>query len=90
MKFFRLFKKKLSLRIVNIVGLFILFACLLLSTSYIKRELSYDRHYNNADRIVRMSMQRDNQPVDGRIWSKIYFAHFYKSKFLLFYTPFKV
>ena len=69
MKFLRLFKKNLSLRIVNIIGLFILFACLLLSASYIKRELSYDRHYSNADRIVRMSMQRDNQPVDGRIWS---------------------
>ena len=69
MKFLRLFKKNLSLRIVNIVGLFILFACLLLSASYIKRELSYDRHYSNADRIVRISLQYNNDPVDGRIWS---------------------
>jgi putative ABC transport system permease protein len=45
-----------------------MFACLLLSASYIKQELSYDRHHTNADRIVRMSLQFNNEPVDGRIW----------------------
>ncbi|MCL2245901.1 MAG: hypothetical protein FWC10_02170 [Lentimicrobiaceae bacterium] len=71
MKFLRLFKKNLSLRIVNIVGLAIMFTCLLLSASYIKRELNYDKHNTNADRIVRISLQFDNEPVDVRIWGNI-------------------
>jgi putative ABC transport system permease protein len=45
-----------------------MFACLLLSASYIKRELSYDRHNANADRIVRLTAQFDNDPIDGRLW----------------------
>jgi putative ABC transport system permease protein len=45
-----------------------MFACLLISAGYIKRELSYDRHHANANRIVRMTLQFDDQPVDGRIW----------------------
>ena len=68
MKIIRHFKKSLSLRIVNFAGLSIVFACLLLSAGYIKRELSYDRHHANADRIVRLSLQFDDNPVDGRIW----------------------
>jgi len=68
MKIVRLFRKHLSLRVVNLVGLSIMFACLLLSVGYIKRELSYDRHYANADRMVRMTLQFDDKPVDGRIY----------------------
>jgi putative ABC transport system permease protein len=65
--FFCRFRKSLSLRVVNWLGLSVMFACLLLSYSYIKRELSYDRHHVNADRIVRLSMQFNDEPVDGRI-----------------------
>jgi putative ABC transport system permease protein len=54
--------------VVNIVGLSVVFACLLLSVSYIKRELSYDRHNTNVDRIVRLSLQFDNEPVDVRVY----------------------
>ena len=68
MKFLRLFRKNISLRIVNFAGLAIMFTCLLLSASYIKQELSYDRYHANADNIVRLSLQFNNQPVDGRIW----------------------
>ena len=68
MKFFRILRKNISLRIVNFIGLTILFTCLLLSASYIKQELSYDKHHANADRIVRLSLQYDNKPVDVRIW----------------------
>ena len=68
MRIFRRFRKNISLRIVNFVGLAIVFACLLLSAGYIKQELSYDRHYANAGRIVRMSLQFDDEPVDGRIY----------------------
>ena len=68
MKFFRQFRKNVSLRVVNFVGLSVVFACLLLSVGYIRRELSYDRHNANYDRIVRMTMQYNNEPVDGRIY----------------------
>ncbi|MDR0294838.1 MAG: ABC transporter permease [Prevotellaceae bacterium] len=67
MNLFKLFRKNISLRIVNVVGLSVVFACSLLSAGYIKQELSYDRHHANANRIVRMSLQFDNEPVDGRI-----------------------
>ena len=68
MKFFRRFRKNISLRIVNIAGLSIMFACMLLSAGHIKRELSYDRHHANAERIARLTLQFDDQPVDGRVW----------------------
>ena len=45
MQFFRHFQNKLSLRVVNLIGLSMVFACLMLSAGYIKRELSYDRHH---------------------------------------------
>ncbi len=64
----RRFRKSLSLRIVNWLGLSVMFACMLLSYSYIKREYSYDRYHVNADRIARLSTQEDNKPVDGRIY----------------------
>ncbi|MDR2145386.1 MAG: ABC transporter permease [Tannerella sp.] len=68
MKIFRLLRKNISLRTVNLLGLSIMFACLLLSAGYVKRELSYDRHHSNADRIVRVTLQSDGNPVDGRIY----------------------
>ena len=68
MNIFKRFRKNLSLRTVNFLGLSVVFACLLISAGYIKRELSYDRHHTHADRIVRLSLQFDNGPVDGRLW----------------------
>jgi len=68
MKFFRRFRKNSSLRMVNFAGLSIMFACLLLSAGYIKRELSYDRHHANADRIVRLTLQFNDESVDGRVY----------------------
>ena len=67
MNIIRRFKKSGSLRAINFAGLSVMFACLLLSYGYIKRELSYDRHNANADRIARLSIQFDDKPVDGRI-----------------------
>lgn len=66
--FVRRLKKSKYLRIVNLLGLCVIFSCLLLSFAYIKKELSYDRFHENADRIVRLSTQVDNEPVDGRIY----------------------
>ncbi|GHU63886.1 cell division protein FtsX [Bacteroidia bacterium] len=60
-------KKSKSLRIVNLIGLSVIFACLVLSYIYIKKEWSYDRFNKNAERMVRFSIQYDNYPVDGRV-----------------------
>jgi len=61
----RLNKSK-SLRIVNLIGLSVIFASLLLSYGYIHKELSYDRFNKKAERIVRLSFRYGNDPVDGR------------------------
>lgn len=66
--FLRRFKKSKSLRIVNLLGLAAIFSCLVLSYAYIKKELSYDKFHSNADRIVRLSVQTDSDPVDGRVY----------------------
>ena len=58
--------KNRSLRIVNLLGLSVIFASLLLSYSYIRKELSYDRFNKKADRIVRLSFRYGENPVDGR------------------------
>jgi len=58
--------KNRSLRIVNLIGLSVIFASLLLSYSYIRKELSYDRFNKKAERIVRFSIRYDDDPVDGR------------------------
>lgn len=63
----RLNKSK-SLRIVNLLGLTTMFCCLALSYAFIKKELSYDRFHENADRIMRFSVQWNNEPIDGRNW----------------------
>jgi putative ABC transport system permease protein len=59
-------QKSKSLRIVNLLGLSVIFACLLLSFAYIKKELSYDRFNTRADRIVRFSIQYNDEVIDGR------------------------
>ena len=64
----RRLKKSKYLRIVNLLGLSVIFLCLLLSFAYVKKELSYDRFHENADRIARLSVQFGDQDVDGRIF----------------------
>jgi putative ABC transport system permease protein len=66
--FIRRLKKSKYLRIVNILGLSVIFACLLLSFAHIKKEFGYDRFHSKADRIVRFSIQQGDEPVDGRIY----------------------
>ena len=62
----RLLKSK-SLRIVNIAGLAVVFACMLLSYAYVRHERSYDRFHSKADRIYRLSLRTEGEPVDVRI-----------------------
>jgi putative ABC transport system permease protein len=69
MNIFKRFKKGISLRVVNLLGLSIVVACLFLSYSYIKKELSYDRFNRYADRMVRMTVQFNDDPVDGRAYA---------------------
>ncbi|MDR0994841.1 MAG: ABC transporter permease, partial [Tannerella sp.] len=64
-----IFKKDILLRTVNLVGLSIIFASIVLSYSYVKKELSYDRFNKNAVRIVRASFQYGKAPVDGRFYT---------------------
>ena len=67
--FLRRFKKSKYLRVVNLLGLSVIFACMLLSFAYVRKEFSYDRFHSKADRIVRLSMQFGSDPVDGRIYA---------------------
>ena len=62
----RLLKSK-SLRMVNVAGLAVVFACMLLSYAYVAYECSYDRFYTKADRIYRLSLRTEGEPVDVRI-----------------------
>ena len=71
MNIFRQFWKSRSLRVVNLLALSVIFTCLFLSGDYIKKELSYDQHHLNADRIVRLSLRIDDEPIDGRIYMPI-------------------
>lgn len=69
---FRLLRKHLSLRIVNFVGLSIVLTSLLVSFNHIKREMSWDRYNADADRIVRLTLAVDGQPIDGRLWGNVF------------------
>ncbi len=64
----RRLKKSKSLRLVNLLGLSVIFACLLLSYAYIRKETSYDRFHRHAEQIVRLSFQTENEPIDVRIY----------------------
>ncbi len=73
MYIFRYIKSGLSLRLVNMVGLAVTFASLLLSIAYVRYELSYDRHHEKADRIMRLSQKVEGEDMDVRIYgSAIY------------------
>lgn len=65
---FRRFLKSKYLRTVNLLGLSIIFACIVLSYIHVKKELSYDKFNVNADRIARLSLQFNDEPIDGRIY----------------------
>lgn len=53
---------------MNLLGLVVMFCCLVLSYTFIKKELCYDHFHENAHRISRFSVQWDNEPIDGRNW----------------------
>jgi len=64
---FRRFLKGKYLRLVNLLGLSLIFACMVLSYIHVKGELSYDSFNLNASRIVRLTLQFDDEQADGRI-----------------------
>ena len=68
MLIFRLLKKHVSLRLVNLAGLSVVLSAILISSGYILRELSWDRHNSEADRIFRLTLADKGQTADGRIW----------------------
>lgn len=63
----RRLNKSKSLRLVNLLGLSVIFACLLLSYAYVRKEMRYDRFHRHAERIFRLSFQTENEPTDVRI-----------------------
>ncbi len=67
----RLLRRHVSLRMVNLVGLSVVLASLLVSVNYIRRELSWDRYNGNADRIVRLTLASEGEQVDGRVWGNM-------------------
>ncbi|WP_353123298.1 ABC transporter permease [Dysgonomonas capnocytophagoides] len=56
-----------GLRLVNLMGISLIFGCMVLSYIYIKRETSFDRFNKDADRIARLSVQINDEAIDGRI-----------------------
>ena len=64
----RRFLKSKYLRAVNLLGLSLIFACMVVSYIHVKEELSYDRFNTNASDIVRLSLQYNDELVDGRIY----------------------
>ena len=67
----RLLRRHVSLRMVNLAGLSVVLASLLVSVNYIRRELSWDRYNGNADRIVRLTLASEGEQVDGRVWGNM-------------------
>lgn len=68
---FRLMRRHVSLRLVNLVGLSVVLAAMIVSVNHIVRELSWDRYNVNADRIVRLTLDWEGGPVDGRIYGNM-------------------
>ena len=68
---FRLLRRHLSLRLVNLAGLSVVLATLLISVNYVRRELSWDRYNREADRTVRLTVrQYDRRPDTADAWSR--------------------
>lgn len=69
MPIFRRLLNSRYLRTVNLLGLALIFASLLLSYAYVKLELSYDRFNTNADRMARVMMSWSQEPiVESRVF----------------------
>jgi len=67
----RLLKTK-GLRVINLVGLTLIFTSIIVSFSYIRWETSFDSFYRNADRIGRLSLAFEGKQADGRIFRDSY------------------
>ncbi|MBP1617771.1 MAG: hypothetical protein H6Q14_1598 [Bacteroidetes bacterium] len=69
---FRRLSKSKGLRFINLAGLSILFACLLVSYAHIRWELSYDKMFKHSEQVSRLSIAYDGEQPDGRIYMKGY------------------
>ncbi len=67
---FRRFVKGISLRGINLLGLTVILICMLISSAFISRELSYDRFHGKHSRIVRLGIDyfRTDQPENNLGW----------------------
>lgn len=64
----RLLKKNIHLRFIGLFELTILFSSLMVSYIYVKKELNYDNFNINLQRIIRLSLQFNNNDVDARMY----------------------
>ena len=55
--FFHVLKKYKIASLLNVIGLSIAFASFMIIMTQVKYDLSFDRHYKNADRIFRVENQ---------------------------------
>ena len=55
--FFYVLKKYKIASLLNVIGLSIAFASFMIIMTQVKYDLSFDRHYKNADRIFRVENQ---------------------------------
>jgi len=60
MKLFRKLKLNWKWLAINVAGLSIALACLLITFLYVRQELSYDRFHSKADRICRVTTDSNN------------------------------
>lgn len=68
---FRLMRRHVSLRLVNLAGLSVVLAAMIVSVNHVMRELSWDRYNVNADRIVRLTLDWEGGQADGRIYGNM-------------------
>jgi putative ABC transport system permease protein len=66
---FRIFQRQKFYSFINISGLALGLACVIILILWIKNELSYDRYHENADRIYRVTQRSE---VDGKVNASVY------------------
>jgi putative ABC transport system permease protein len=95
MKYFRKVRLNWKWMLINIVGLSVAMACLLVTFLHISQELSYDRFHSKADRICRVTTDSNNGATSmhpARVagdWPKLMLAEYPEFEKMVRLVPFK-
>ncbi|HEY5371481.1 MAG TPA: ABC transporter permease [Hanamia sp.] len=65
----RSFIKDKTYATINLIGLAIALAGVLMIAAYVKYELSFDKYYNNSDRIYRVVAERKRDSIYEKTFS---------------------